>query len=132
VRPSKVQRGQEMWWRPWRSRWPLVRPEGQIQRCRSPSPSLVQVHLGRGRPQLVLPLFQVDGCGRRGSGEVAPMEVSTSEDAAPLGMDYGRKVLRCTTASTSRRARRSGCCLRPAKHGAVEGTGVHDHGSGGL
>jgi hypothetical protein len=42
-------------------------------------------------------------------------------------MDCGRLVLQCTAAS------RSGCCLWPAKHGAVEGTLVHGgHGSGGL
>jgi hypothetical protein len=35
-------------------------------------------------------------------------------------MDYGRQVLLCTVVS------RSDCYLRPAKHGAVEGTGVHD------
>jgi hypothetical protein len=34
--------------------------------------------------------------------------------------------------STSRRALRSSCCFRPAKHGAVEGNDVHGgHGSGG-
>jgi hypothetical protein len=44
-----------------------------------------------------------------------------------LGMDCGRLVLQCTTAS------RSGCCLWPVKHDTVEGTLVHGgHGSGGL
>jgi hypothetical protein len=64
---------------------------------------------------------------------VAPLGVSTSEDAMPPGMGYGRQALRCTVASASRRARRSGCCLQLVNHGAAEGNGVHGgHGSGGL
>jgi hypothetical protein len=72
-------------------------------------------------------VFQGGGCGRRDGGEAAPLEASTSVDAVLLGMGCGRQVLQCTTTS------RSGCCLWPAKHDAVEGTLVHGgHGSGGL
>jgi hypothetical protein len=62
---------------------------------------------------------------------VVPLGVSASEDAVAPGMGCGIQALRCMPASMSRRARRSGCCLQPAKHGAVEGTLVHGgHGSG--
>jgi hypothetical protein len=77
-------------------------------------------------------VLQGGECGRRGSGEVAPPEVSASEDAVPPRMGCGIQALRCMAASTSRRARRSGWCLQPAKHGAVEGNDVHGgHGSDG-
>jgi hypothetical protein len=46
--------------------------------------------------------------------------------------EYVRQALWCTVVSTSRHALRSGCCFRPAKHGAVEGNDVHGgHDSGG-
>jgi hypothetical protein len=71
--------------------------------------------------------LQGDGCGRRGGGEEAPLEVSASEDAVSPVVDCGRQVQRCTAAW------RSGWYWRPAKHGVVEGTLVHDgHGSSGL
>jgi hypothetical protein len=72
-------------------------------------------------------VFQGDRCGRQDDGEAAPLEVSASEDAVPPVMGCGRQVQRCTAAW------RSGCCLQPAKHGAVEGTLVHgSHGSGSF
>jgi hypothetical protein len=61
------------------------------------------------------------------------LEVSASEDAVPPGMGCRIQALWCMAASTSRRARRSGCYLQPAKHDAVEGNDVHGgHGNGGL
>jgi hypothetical protein len=71
--------------------------------------------------------LQGDGCGRRGGGEEAPLEVSASEDAVPPVMGCWRQVQRCAAAW------RSGWCWRPAKHGVVEETLVHGgHGNGGL
>jgi hypothetical protein len=76
-------------------------------------------------------VFQGGGCGRQDDGEAVPLEVSASEDVVPPRMGCERQVRRCTVAS------RSDCCLRPAKHDAVEGTLVHggldlhvDHGGG--